>query len=150
MPQGYEETLTPLERMLLLRCFRVDRIYVAITKFVMIEMGQQYVQPPVLDFMNIFKDSTPLVPIIFVLSPGADPQPTSSSSRPSSGWAGPRSSTWRSARARARSRSRCSRWASQRGHWVLLQNCHLLPKWLKTLEKILEQIKTRTRTSGSG
>jgi dynein heavy chain len=29
---------------------------------------------------------------------------------------------------------------SQRGQWVLLQNCHLLPKWLKTLEKILEKI----------
>jgi dynein heavy chain len=26
----------------------------------------------------------------------------------------------------------------QRGHWVILQNCHLLQSWLKTLEKILE------------
>ena len=26
----------------------------------------------------------------------------------------------------------------QRGHWVLLQNCHLLTSWLKSLEKILE------------
>jgi len=29
---------------------------------------------------------------------------------------------------------------SQRGHWVMLQNCHLLPSWLKTLEKLLEQL----------
>lgn len=27
-----------------------------------------------------------------------------------------------------------------RGLWIMLQNCHLLPKWLKTLEKILEKI----------
>lgn len=27
-----------------------------------------------------------------------------------------------------------------RGLWVMLQNCHLLPRWLKTLEKILEKI----------
>jgi dynein heavy chain len=26
----------------------------------------------------------------------------------------------------------------QRGHWVILQNCHLLASWLKTLEKILD------------
>jgi len=29
--------------------------------------------------------------------------------------------------------------AGQRGFWVMLQNCHLLPRWLKTLEKILEK-----------
>ena len=30
---------------------------------------------------------------------------------------------------------------AQRGQWILLQNCHLLPSWLKTLEKILEQLQ---------
>ena len=25
-----------------------------------------------------------------------------------------------------------------RGHWVMLQNCHLLTSWLKTLEGIIE------------
>ena len=34
MPQGYDEKLTPLEKMLVLRCFRVDRIVPAIIKFV--------------------------------------------------------------------------------------------------------------------
>ena len=28
-----------------------------------------------------------------------------------------------------------------RGLWVMLQNCHLLPKWLKTLEKILDKLE---------
>ena len=39
----------------------------AITKFVMVEMGPEYVSPPVMDFNNIYQDSTPLVPVIFVL-----------------------------------------------------------------------------------
>lgn len=30
---------------------------------------------------------------------------------------------------------------SQRGYWVLLQNCDLLPGWLKSLEKQLEEIE---------
>ncbi len=29
----------------------------------------------------------------------------------------------------------------QRGQWIMLQNCHLLTSWLKTLEQILEAIK---------
>eukprot|EP01015_Nassula_variabilis_P031722 TRINITY_DN7218_c0_g1_i8.p1 TRINITY_DN7218_c0_g1~~TRINITY_DN7218_c0_g1_i8.p1 ORF type:complete len:428 (+),score=99.42 TRINITY_DN7218_c0_g1_i8:162-1445(+) len=31
--------------------------------------------------------------------------------------------------------------SGSRGQWVMLQNCHLLPSWLKTLEKILEQMQ---------
>ena len=34
-----------------------------------------------------------------------------------------------------------------RGLWVMLQNCHLLPKWLKTLEKILERIEKPHKVS---
>jgi dynein heavy chain len=30
--------------------------------------------------------------------------------------------------------------ACARGLWLMLQNCHLLPKWLKDLEKALEKI----------
>jgi dynein heavy chain len=30
--------------------------------------------------------------------------------------------------------------AAVRGLWVMLQNCHLLPRWLKTLEKTLERL----------
>ena len=30
--------------------------------------------------------------------------------------------------------------AISRGHWLMLQNCHLLVKWLRELEKILEKI----------
>lgn len=30
--------------------------------------------------------------------------------------------------------------ASSHGHWLMLQNCHLLVKWLKELEKSLERI----------
>ena len=30
--------------------------------------------------------------------------------------------------------------AVARGHWLMLQNCHLLVKWLKELEKSLDAI----------
>lgn len=33
----------------------------------------RYVQPPVIDFDAIYEQSTPLSPIIFILSPGSDP-----------------------------------------------------------------------------
>ena len=69
----YEEKLSDFQRLLLLRCFRVDRVYLAVTHFVTKKMGDKYVTPPVLSFESIFEQSTPHSPIIFILSPGSDP-----------------------------------------------------------------------------
>lgn len=73
MPSGFHESLTEFEKLLVLRCLRVDRVTVGITKFVISVMGERFVQPPVLDYSNIYKQSTEVTPIVFILSPGADP-----------------------------------------------------------------------------
>ena len=72
-PGRYSEGLSDLQQLLLLRCFRVDRVYRAITNFVTGRMGEQYVTPPVISFDNVYDQSTPQSPIVFILSPGADP-----------------------------------------------------------------------------
>ena len=69
----YEEILTPFQRLQLLRCFRVDRIYRAITEYVTQTMGEKYVTPPIISFESIFEQSSPMSPIVFILSPGSDP-----------------------------------------------------------------------------
>jgi len=56
-----------------LRCLRVDRVTVAITHFVSASLGPEFVQPPVLEYANVLRQSNERTPIVFVLSPGADP-----------------------------------------------------------------------------
>lgn len=51
----------------------MDRVYRAITNFVTQRMGEKYVTPPVISFESVFEQSTPFSPIVFILSPGADP-----------------------------------------------------------------------------
>ncbi|KAK3269901.1 Dynein heavy chain cytoplasmic, partial [Cymbomonas tetramitiformis] len=140
-PNGLSDSLNIFEQILLLRCIRVDRITVAITKYVVNKMGEKYVMPPVLDYPNIYKQSTALTPIVFVLSPGADPafdvfklgeemgfKPGAKLKYMALGQGmGPRAQEFLET-------------GSTRGLWIMLQNCHLLPSWLKTLEKILEKI----------
>lgn len=69
----YGQRLTAFQYLMLLRCFRVDRIYLAVTQYVTKIMGDQFVTPPVIHFESIWDQSTPLSPIIFILSPGSDP-----------------------------------------------------------------------------
>lgn len=36
-------------------------------------MGEKYVMPPVLDYRVVHRQSSSMTPIVFILSPGADP-----------------------------------------------------------------------------
>ena len=51
----------------------MDRVTVAITRYVIAKMGEKYVQPPTLDYAAIYRQSSNMTPVVFVLSPGADP-----------------------------------------------------------------------------
>ena len=44
-----------------------------VTNFVASNIGQKFVSPPPFDLVKSYADSNCLVPLIFVLSPGADP-----------------------------------------------------------------------------
>lgn len=56
-----------------LRCFRVDRVFRAINTYISDTMGEEYITPPVISFDAIYEQSTALIPVVFILSPGSDP-----------------------------------------------------------------------------
>jgi dynein heavy chain len=59
--------------MLVLRALRPDKVIPAIVTFVISKIGKQYVEPPPVRPQRFIHDSNCLSPLIFVLSPGADP-----------------------------------------------------------------------------
>jgi hypothetical protein len=52
---------------------RPDKVVPAVQDFVEAQLGRKFVEPPVFDLKACHADSTPITPLIFVLSAGSDP-----------------------------------------------------------------------------
>mmetsp|Transcript_25191 Transcript_25191/g.84661 ORF Transcript_25191/g.84661 Transcript_25191/m.84661 type:complete len:4540 (+) Transcript_25191:178-13797(+) len=140
LPGGRGETLKPLQRLCVMRCFRPDRVYNAVKLYVVESIGEKYVQPPVLDYARILAQSSERAPMVFILSPGADPQADIQLLCDERGF----SSKFRFislGQGQGPKAEELIEQGTAKGHWVLLQNCHLLVSWLKKLEKRLELMK---------
>jgi dynein heavy chain len=73
LPREWESKCNELQRLLLVRRLRPDRVIFAATTYVSNALGRRYVEPPGLDLGQALADSTAATPLIFVLSPGVDP-----------------------------------------------------------------------------
>ena len=141
LPGEYDEKLDVMEKLLILRCFRIDRVYLGIERFVIHYMGEKYVQPPVLNYKNIFEQSTAISPVVFVLSPGADPLMDVMKLAEEEGFGGNKFRFIALGQGQGPVAANLLETGKARGLWIMLQNCHLLASWLKTLDKLIEKLE---------
>ncbi|TKS80370.1 Dynein heavy chain 10, axonemal [Collichthys lucidus] len=139
-PMKYKENLSDFQKLLLLRCFRIDRVYRAMTDYVTNTMGEIYVQPPMINCDAIYEQSTPSSPIVFILSPGSDPTSDLMKLAERSGFGGNKFRFLAMGQGQEKVALQFLDKAASMGQWLMLQNCHLMVKWLKELEKCLEKI----------
>lgn len=97
--------------------------------------------PPVVNFNNIFEQSTPMSPVVFILSPGADPQSDLQKLAENLGFGINKLKFLSLGQGQGPIALQLLETAIARGQWLMLQNCHLLVAWLQTLEKALEKIE---------
>ncbi|GMH67856.1 hypothetical protein TrLO_g3024 [Triparma laevis f. longispina] len=135
--------LSGMQKLALTRVFRPDRCYNAVKIFVQGIMGEKFVQPPVLDYERIYKTSSALTPMVFILSPGADPQADIQSLGDEMGFQAPTKFKFIAlGQGQGPLAMQMLDSGYAKGYWILLQNCHLLVKWLRDLDKKLELMKT--------
>ncbi|KAE8580906.1 hypothetical protein XENTR_v10024588 [Xenopus tropicalis] len=140
LPQEWK-TKSSLQKMIMMRALRPDRMTYAVRNFVGEKLGTKYVETRKTEFSKSFQESGPGTAIFFILSPGVDPLKDVESLGDRLGF------TIDSGKLHNISLGQgqeviaeiAMEKASKEGHWVILQNIHLVAKWLSTLEKLLER-----------
>ncbi|KAL1123751.1 hypothetical protein AAG570_001524 [Ranatra chinensis] len=130
LPPPWQTKLTLFERMLPLRCLRPDKVVPSVQILVRSELGQKFVEPPPFDLTASFCDSHCCIPLIFILTPGADP----------TGFGGGRLNSLSLGQGQGPIALRLINDAVKSGSWVVLQNCHLAKSWMPTLERLCESL----------
>ena len=137
----------PFKKLMLVRVLRPDRLTSAITNFIreLIPNGRQYVEcdSELSSFQVVessFEDSTPLIPLYFILSPGANPvadvDRLATKMGKVKGVDYHNVSLGQGQDIVALEKLEVG---NRQGHWILLNNVHLMPRWLPVLEKKLDE-----------
>ena len=137
----------PIKKMLVVRCLRPDRVATALNEFIRVVLpnGSQYTDcdsalssRDIID--NCLGDSSPSVPIYFIISPGANVMGDLDKLAIKYGFiAGDSYHNVSMGQGQDIIAMRNLEMAHRQGHWVILNNVHLMPRWLVELEKRLDE-----------
>ncbi|KAI2655454.1 Dynein axonemal heavy chain 11 [Labeo rohita] len=72
LPQDWKNK-SPLQRLIILRAFRPDRMTYALRNFIEDNLGSKYVDVGRMEFEKCFEECSPSTPVFFILSPGVNP-----------------------------------------------------------------------------
>lgn len=138
-PQEWKNK-TALQRLCMMRALRPDRMTYAVRDFVEEKLGSKYVVGRSLDFATSYEESGPSTPMFFILSPGVDPLKDVEKQGRKLGYTFDNEKLHNVSLGQGQEvvAEQALDLAAREGHWVILQNIHLVAKWLSTLEKKLE------------
>jgi dynein heavy chain len=143
LPEPFDSSLSPFEKLLLLRVLRPEKVLFGVSKLVSESLGPQFSESPPFDLMQAFKDSSEKTPIVFVLSPGADPAALFINFARDVGFSD-RLQMLSLGQGQGPIAERLIEQGMKSGEWVCLQNCHLAASWMSSLEKIVESFGHET------
>lgn len=73
LPGDWHSKLTPFQRLLVLKCFREEKLIFAFPDFITSTLDKDFIELPQFDLARAFTDTSYKTPLIFILSTGADP-----------------------------------------------------------------------------
>ncbi|XP_055846772.1 dynein axonemal heavy chain 10 isoform X2 [Episyrphus balteatus] len=137
-PGEFNSVCSSFQKLMLLRCFREDRVYLAINNYIMDTMDEFFITPPVISLPLIYEQSTNMVPVCFILSAGTDP---TNDLLNFAGRSNQKISHISLGQGQEKAALSLLDASIRQGQWLLLQNGHLLINFIRQVEKYLEKIE---------
>lgn len=138
-PGQWQDKLDSFQKLLVMRCLRYDMVAPMMQDFVADRIGQRFIEPQTANLAQVFPDTTPSIPLIFVLSNGTDPaadlQKFAGEMHMTKKLVSISLGQGQGPKAEVLFES-----GVERGLWVFFQNCHLAPSFMSTLERMIEGI----------
>ncbi|XP_065334425.1 dynein beta chain, ciliary-like [Cloeon dipterum] len=140
-PQEWKNK-TSVQRLCMIRALRPDRMTYAVSVFIEEKLGKKYVTRQSVNFEESFEETSPATPIFFILSPGVNPLKDVEELGLKLGFSSAKGNFHSVSLGQGQEvvAERAMAEAAKKGHWVVLQNIHLVRSWLGKLEKKMEQL----------
>ncbi|XP_055373636.1 dynein axonemal heavy chain 10 [Condylostylus longicornis] len=140
-PGDFNVICNEFQKLMFMRCFRVDRIYRCVNNYINGLMGEHYVTPPVISLVAIFEQTNCTMPVCFILSPGSDP--TNELMKLAENYGGGIGNFRYISLGQGQEKKAFELLdaAISSGYWLMLQNGHLLIPFIRSLEKYLEKVE---------
>ncbi|KAJ3096963.1 hypothetical protein HDU97_005410 [Phlyctochytrium planicorne] len=141
LPQEWKNK-TPLQKLCILRCLRPDRMTYAVRTFISVKMGTKYIDSTRIPLSKSYEEMKPATPIFFILSPGVDPVKEVEALGRTFGVTEDNKNFHNVSLGQGQEiiAEQKLDLAYKEGGWVMLENIHLVAKWLPILEKKLEAL----------
>jgi dynein heavy chain len=137
IPPNINSRLDYFQKMLLLKVLRPEALISMIKYYIENTLGKLFIESPVFDLKGSYADSGCTTPLIFVLSPGADPISYLLSLAKENEMDG-RLKMLSLGQGQGDIAKELIKTGRRNGDWVCLQNCHLAISWMTELERIQE------------
>ena len=112
---------------------RPDRVASALTSYVSDMMDERYVEQPPFNIFETFDETDKKIPIFFVLFPGVDPTPEVErvAAKFNISIENKKFTNISMGQGQEKPAKEALFHAAEKGHWIMLQNLHLMQTWLK-------------------
>jgi dynein heavy chain len=132
---------TALQQLCMLRCLRPDRMMNAMSIFIGEQLGDKYVSSAAMPFSESYKETSTSTGVFFILSPGVNPIADVEELGKKMGFTFDNEKYLMVSLGQGQEpiAEEAMKRAAKEGLWVVLENIHLVVKWLKDLEKTIEE-----------